>query len=115
MITAPGAPSFQGLALPVSTPPRPSPSHQIATDQATEPASANLAAGRQAIPRAMISWMVAKATFVTIGCCSMMPADQVIGSEMRGGLPWADVASDWPNARVNMNGWDWSGAASSQG
>src|SRR6185437_15795701 len=97
-------PSFHGLALPVSTPPRPSPSHQTAMDQATEAASANLTAGRQAIPSAMISWMVAKAAFVTAGYCSTMPADQVIGSEMRRGLPWADMASDWPNARVNMNG-----------
>jgi hypothetical protein len=54
MITAPGAPSH-GLALPVSTPPRPSPSHQTAMDQATEAASANLTAGRQAIPMASSS------------------------------------------------------------
>jgi hypothetical protein len=86
MITAPGAPSH-GLALPVSTPPRPSPSHQTATDQATEAASAYLAAGRQAIPMAMISWMVAKAAFVSAGCCSMMPADQVIGTATTRGLP----------------------------
>src|SRR5882724_7110255 len=104
MITAPGAP-FHGLALPVSTPPRPSPSHQTATDQATEAASANLTVGRQAIPRAMISWMVAKAAFVTAGCCSMMPADQVTGSEMTRGLPWADTARDWPNHPANENAW----------
>ena len=62
MITAPGAP-LTGLAVPVSTKPSPSPSHQTASAQATEAASAILVAGRQAIPSASTSWMDAKLAF----------------------------------------------------
>ena len=34
----------------------------------------------------------------------MIRADQVMGSAMTAGLPWAVAASDWPNALENMNG-----------
>ena len=103
-MTAPGAP-VTGLAVPLSTPPRPSPNHQTAADQATEPASATLTAGRQAMPRPRASWMVAKAAFVVTGLRSMMPAAQRTESATSAGLPSALPASIWPNARVNMNDW----------
>ena len=63
--TAPGAP-LTGLAGQASTPPRPSPSHQTARDQTTDPASASRTAGRQAMPRPSSSWMAAKMAFSTV-------------------------------------------------
>ena len=59
MITAPGAP-LTGLALLVSTIPRPSPNHHTPTAQAIEVASATRTVGRQAIPIASSTWIVAK-------------------------------------------------------
>jgi hypothetical protein len=93
-----------GLAAPVSTPPRPSPSHHTATDQMTDPASASRTVGRQAIPRPSTSWIVAKAAFVGTGWCSMIPAAQLIGSATKAGLPAPLAASICPNARLNMTG-----------
>ena len=65
-ITAPGAP-LSGLAVPASTPPKPSPIHHTPSDHATERPSAALTLGRQAIPMAMRSWMQANAPFASVG------------------------------------------------
>ena len=59
MITAPGAP-LSGLAAPLSTPPSPSPNHHTPSDQAIEAASATRTVGRNAMPRPISSWIVAK-------------------------------------------------------
>ena len=68
MITAPGAP-FSGLAAPLSTPPSPSPNHQTPSAHAIEAASASRTVGRQAIPRPISSWMVAKIVFTSTRWC----------------------------------------------
>ena len=51
-----------GLAVPVSIPPSPSPNHHTPRAQTIDAPSATLTVGRQAMPRASRSWMVAKAT-----------------------------------------------------
>src|SRR5712664_294271 len=113
MITAPGAP-LTGLALPASTDPSPSPSHQTASDQATDAPSAIFTVGRRAIPSASSNCTVAKTEFAATACCPMMRADHVIGAATITGLPSADAASMRANALVNMNDWYCSTASSSQ-
>ena len=100
----PGAPPT-GLAVPASTPPRPSPSHHTLRAQATEAPSASRTVGRQAIPRASSSWIVAKAALSPAGCCPTRRASQMTGSLTKAGLPGAAAASIWLNALVNMTGW----------
>src|SRR5690242_2249469 len=113
-ITAPGAP-VNGLAVPVSTPPSPSPSHHTATAQAIEAASAALTVRRHSRPRARNSWMVAKSALQTAMCCIIRFADQVIGVAMTAGLP---SAVPWMTSLTkpleNMYGWYCRAASSSQ-
>src|SRR6266581_2473062 len=99
MITAPGAP-LTGLALPASTDPSPSPSHQTASDQATDAPSAIFTVGRRAIPSASRSCTVAKTEFAATACCPMMCADHLIGAATTAGLPSADAASMRPAVKL---------------
>ncbi len=91
-MTAPGAP-LTGLAVPFSTPPRPSPNHHTAAAQATEPASATRTAGRQAMPSPSASWMLANAALVAAGLCWTRAAAQRTESARNAGLPSALAAS----------------------
>ena len=102
-----------GLACPVSTPPRPSPSHHTPSAQPTEAASASLTAGRHAMPRARASWIVANTALAATLCRSTSPAFHRIGRAITAGLPWAAVASIWPNALVNMTDWNCKMASNS--
>jgi hypothetical protein len=104
-MTGPGAP-LTGLAVPARMPPKPSPSHHTASDQATEAASASLRVGRQAMPRPRASWVVAKMAFSTATWWSMRLADQVIGPATTPGLPCAHSASMSGKLLVNMDGWN---------
>ena len=65
-MTAPGPPAtaLSGVA---STPPRPSPSHHTASDQAIDAPSATRTVGRQAMPRPSSSWMVANTALSRTG------------------------------------------------
>src|SRR6266566_1585887 len=103
-MTGPGAP-LTGLAVPARMPPKPSPSHQTASDHATDAASASLRVGRQAMPRPRASWMVAKIAFSTTTWWSMRLADQVMGPATTAGLPCALSASMPGKLLVNIDGW----------
>src|SRR5579875_2448903 len=92
-MTAPGAP-VTGVALPVSTPPRPSPSHHTDSDHTTLPASAALTVGRHSRPTAMASWMVAKAAFHG----GTSPA--IRWPRCRGRPETSDGLPDWAGARI---------------
>src|SRR6201981_2010303 len=102
-MTGPGAP-LTGLEVPARMPPKPSPSHQTASDHAIDAASASLTVGRQAMPRPRASWMVAKTAFSTTTWWSMRLADQVIGPAITAGLPCALSASLPGELLVNMEG-----------
>src|SRR5215471_6431346 len=113
MITAPGPP-ITGFAVPASTPPRPSPTHQTPRAQGIEAASATLTVGRQAMPTARNSCTLANAALVQVGWPATRRADQVMGSAMNPGLPAAIPASIWLNPLPNMNDCSCSTASSSQ-
>ena len=102
MITAPGAP-VTGSAAWVSTPPRPSPSHQTPSDQAIDAPSATRTVRRQAMPSPSSNCTDANRALLTIPCCATRPAFQEIGWATRVGLPGAESASIRLNARVNMS------------
>ena len=101
MITAPGAP-VTGLAAGVSTPPRPSPSHQTASDQTIEAASATRTVRRPAMPSPSSNCTAANTALVAIPCCAIKRALHEIGCATSAGLPAAEPASRWLNALVNM-------------
>ena len=103
-MTGPGAP-LTGLAVPARMPPKPSPSHQTASDHAIDAASASRSVGRQAMPRPRASWTVAKMAFSTTTWWSMRFADHVIGPATTAGLPCAVAASMSGKLLVNMDGW----------
>ena len=92
MITAPGAP-LTGLAVPLSTPPSPSPNHHTPAAQATDAASAGRTVRRHAMPAPSSSWIVANIAFASTACCSTRLACQIIGRAMKPGLPTALSAS----------------------
>ena len=70
--------------------------------------------GRQAIPRASSSCMVANAALITARWCPTRRASQVIGLATTAGLPWAVAPIIWLKPVVNMEGWYCSRASSSQ-
>src|SRR5215472_12673238 len=74
MITAPGPP-ITGFAVPASTPPSPSPTHQTPRAQGIEAASATLTVGRRAMPTARNSCTLANAALVQVG----WPATRLAG------------------------------------
>src|SRR5215467_750236 len=113
MITAPGPP-ITGFAVPASTPPSPSPTHQTPRAQGIEAASATLTVGRQAIPTPMNSCTLANAALAQVGWSATRRADQVMGSAMNPGLPAAIPASIRLNPLPNMNDCSCSTASSSQ-
>src|SRR6516165_6292773 len=113
MITAPGPP-ITGFAVPASTPPSPSPTHQTPRAQGMEAASATLTVGRQAMPTPMNSCTLANAALVQVGWPATRRADQVMGPAMNPGLPAAIRASIWLNPLPNMNDCSCSMASSSQ-
>src|SRR5580693_2534587 len=113
MSTAPGPP-ITGFAVPLSTPPNPSPNHQTPSAQGIEAASATLTAGRHAMPAPINSCTLAKAALVQVGWFAIRRADQVMGSATNHGLPDADAASNWLNPLPNMNDCNCSTASSSQ-
>src|ERR1700677_618748 len=107
MMTAPGAP-LTGLAVPLSTPPRPSPIHHTPNDQPMEATRAAFRVGRQAIPRPNATCQKANTASVATAWLPMVRPDQWIGAASTCGFPADMVAIIWsPNARVKKTDCIW--------
>jgi hypothetical protein len=102
------------LVPPVSTPPRPSPSHHTASDHTIDAPRASRTVGRQKRPRASASWMRANPVLKRTMWWARRFEDQVMGPAITDGLPAAlDPSASVANALVNMYGWNCRAASRS--